>query len=51
MLPKVQAACHFALASGKRAAIGALSDIGGMLEGSAGTIVSVEADGTSYRGG
>jgi carbamate kinase len=42
MLPKVVAACEFARASGKKAAIGALKDIEGMLAGTAGTIVSIE---------
>ena len=44
MLPKVVAACEFARASGKKAAIGALKDIEGMLAGTAGTIVSVEVE-------
>ncbi len=37
MLPKVQAACEFARASGHRAAIGGLQDISEMLAGRAGT--------------
>jgi carbamate kinase len=50
MLPKVQAACEFATATpGKRAAIGGLSDIDEMLRGEAGTIVSTEFDGLTYR--
>jgi carbamate kinase len=49
MLPKVQAACEFARASGHRAAIGGLSDITRMLEGTAGTIISMEEPGISYR--
>jgi carbamate kinase len=50
MLPKVQAACEFARGSGHRAAIGGLTDISEMLEGTAGTIVSTEFDGVAYRG-
>jgi len=49
MLPKVVAACDFARASGKRAAIGALKDIEGMLAGAAGTIISTEFDGLVAR--
>jgi carbamate kinase len=49
MLPKVQAACEFASATGHKAAIGGLSDIEGMLSGAAGTIVTVEQDGIAYR--
>jgi carbamate kinase len=49
MLPKIQAACEFARKSGHRAAIGGLTDIADMLAGSAGTIVSTEAPGISYR--
>ena len=45
MLPKVIAACDFARASGRPAAIGALSDIEAMLDGSAGTRVSTECGG------
>jgi len=50
MLPKVQAACDFASATpGKSAAIGGLSDIDELLRGLAGTIVSTEFDGITYR--
>jgi carbamate kinase len=49
MLPKVQAACEFARSSGHRAAIGGLTDISEMLRGTAGTIVSTEEPGISYR--
>ena len=49
MLPKVQAACEFARQSGHRAAIGGLTDIAEMLTGTAGTIVSTEAPGITYR--
>lgn len=40
MGPKVEAACGFAERTGKTAAIGALRDIGRILEGEAGTIVT-----------
>ena len=40
MGPKVEAACEFARQTGKIAAIGALADIGHMLAGEAGTVVS-----------
>jgi len=40
MGPKVEAACEFAVLSGKTAAIGALDDIGRILAGEAGTHVS-----------
>ncbi len=49
MLPKVQAACEFARASGHRAAIGGLEQISEMLAGRAGTIVSTEEPGITYR--
>jgi carbamate kinase len=42
MGPKVEAACHFVSATGKRAAIGALADLGRILAGTAGTTVSPE---------
>ena len=40
MGPKVAAACRFASATGKTAAIGALADLGRIMSGDAGTIVS-----------
>jgi carbamate kinase len=40
MGPKVEAACDFAERTGKTAAIGALQDIGRILDGKAGTIVT-----------
>ncbi len=49
MLPKVQAACEFARASGHRAAIGGLTDISDMLAGRAGTIISTEEPGITYH--
>lgn len=45
MGPKVEAACRFALATGKKAAIGALTELDRILAGEAGTTVSVEEDG------
>jgi len=44
MLPKVQAACDFARATGKPAAIGALADIEAMLADTAGTRISQDAE-------
>jgi carbamate kinase len=48
MGPKVQAACRFANATGKRAAIGALADLEGILAGEAGTTVSTAEQGLTY---
>jgi carbamate kinase len=48
MLPKVVAACDFARATGKASVIGALSDIGAMLAGTAGTFVSTEVSGVVF---
>ena len=48
MLPKVIAACDFARASGKPAVIGSLSDIGGMLAGTAGTRVATDVTGVVF---
>ncbi|MCU0633150.1 MAG: carbamate kinase [Methanolinea sp.] len=42
MGPKVEAACRFVERTGKRAAIGALSDIPGLVTGEAGTQVTAE---------
>jgi carbamate kinase len=42
MGPKVEAACQFVAKTGKRAAIGALADLGRILKGEAGTIVNPE---------
>jgi len=44
MLPKVQAACDFARATGKPAAIGALADIEAMLADTAGTHISQDVE-------
>ena len=48
MGPKVEAACRFAAATGKPAAIGALADLAGILAGEAGTTVYAEGA-TVYR--
>jgi len=48
MSPKVTAACDFSRRTGRRSAIGKLSDLGRILEGSAGTLVSVAMDGLRY---
>ena len=45
MGPKVTAACAFAQATGRTAAIGPLEDVGAMLRGEAGTVVSLDAVG------
>ncbi len=39
MGPKVAAACHFALATGRTAAIGALADIPAVVRGKKGTLM------------
>ena len=48
MGPKVNAACRFAKATGKRAAIGAMSDLQKILAGEAGTTVSVATSDIVY---
>ncbi|HTO47103.1 MAG TPA: carbamate kinase, partial [Burkholderiales bacterium] len=48
MGPKVQAACRFASATGKRAAIGALADLARILAGEAGTTVSPRESGIVF---
>ena len=45
MLPKVQAASEFALATGKAAAIGTLADIEGLVAGTAGTRIATDVQG------
>jgi carbamate kinase len=49
MRPKVIAAADFASATGNVALIGTLSDIGGMLDGTAGTAVTPDVEGIEYR--
>jgi carbamate kinase len=48
MGPKVRAACRFAAATGKRAVIGALSDLTRIVAGDAGTTVSSTESGIQY---
>ena len=48
MGPKVQAACAFAQSPGRFAAIGQLADVGALLRGQAGTIVSLDAEGMEF---
>jgi carbamate kinase len=48
MGPKVQAACRFANATGKRAAIGALADLADIIAGEAGTTISTAEPGLAY---
>jgi carbamate kinase len=48
MLPKVLAACDFARAAGRPAVIGALSDIDGMLAGTAGTRIGTDVGGVVF---
>ena len=48
MGPKVDAACHFAEATGKRAAIGALKDLAAILRGEAGTTITDSVAGIEW---
>jgi len=48
MGPKVDAACRFASATGKKAAIGALADLGKIIAGEAGTTISSKESGIVY---
>ena len=48
--PKVDAACHFATKTGKVAAIGALADIGGIVRGEKGTLISTSYDAMTWHG-
>jgi carbamate kinase len=49
MGPKVDAACHFATATGKTAAIGALADIPAIVQGKKGTQISERFDGITFH--
>jgi carbamate kinase len=49
MGPKVEAACHFAMTTGRTAAIGALADIPGILHAEKGTLISKNFDGISFH--
>ncbi len=48
MGPKVNAACRFATATGKTAAIGALADLERIIAGQAGTTISASQPGLTY---
>ncbi|MDM0110851.1 carbamate kinase [Variovorax sp. J22R133] len=48
MGPKVEAACRFVRATGKRAAIGELADLGRILAGDAGTTIAADAGALVY---
>jgi carbamate kinase len=48
MGPKVEAACRFVSATGKRAAIGALADLGRIIAGESGTTISSKESGIVY---
>ncbi len=50
MQPKIEAACRFALSTGNRAVIGSLEQLGRLMAGDAGTIVSTEHAGIQFRG-
>lgn len=50
MGPKVAAACQFVRATGKRSAIGQLSELSQILEGRAGTLISMDAADIQYLG-
>lgn len=50
MRPKVEAACDFARATGRAAAIGTLDDIDGLVAGTAGTRISTAVDGLVLAG-
>jgi carbamate kinase len=49
MGPKVDAACRFAEATGKTAAIGALADIPGIVAGEKGTLIGAEHAGIAWH--
>ena len=48
MGPKVRAACNFAAATGKKAAIGALSDLQAVVNGDRGTTISMQGSGIEF---
>ncbi|WP_277812224.1 carbamate kinase [Chromohalobacter canadensis] len=49
MGPKIQAACDFARRTGKDAVIGSLADIEAIVQGTAGTRISLSTSGVEYR--
>jgi len=50
MKAKVEAAIEFALGTGNDAVIGSLADLPALLAGTAGSRVSMRAEGVTYRG-
>lgn len=50
MGPKVEAACRFVRSTGKRAAIGELSELGRIIEGVAGTTIAADAGAIAFAG-
>ena len=50
MGPKVDAACRFAEATGKAAAIGALKDLPAIVRGAAGTTITKAATAVAWAG-
>ena len=48
MGPKVEAACRFVRATGQRAAIGDLADLGRIIAGEAGTTIAADAGGLTF---
>jgi carbamate kinase len=49
MGPKVDAACQFAVSTGRTAAIGALADIPDIVRGTKGTLISKEFSGLTWH--
>lgn len=49
MRPKVEAACRFVTATGRRAVIGAIEDVEALVEGRAGTVVDPDGGGLTFR--
>jgi carbamate kinase len=49
MGPKVRGACQFVRDTGCESSIGQLSDLAGIMEGDAGTLISNDVDGIQYR--
>ena len=50
MGPKVRAACEFVTKTGKRAAIGSIADTQALVQGEAGTVVTLDAAGLELAG-
>jgi carbamate kinase len=49
MGPKVEAACRFAMATGRTAAIGALEDVPAIVQGTKGTLISKDFEGMTWH--